>query len=97
MTATMFVFWSGHLGIWIICLSADVKDFNEDIADKIRQWAKIPPYPHCGAILLRGMSHEFGCRVFAGRIRNHLPLPMGRELLDDIVELTQQFPTFHGL
>jgi hypothetical protein len=31
---------------------------------------------------------------FAGRIRNHLPPPTGRELLDLIVELTQSIPNF---
>jgi hypothetical protein len=31
---------------------SDMRDCNEDIADKIRQWAEIPPYPHCGAVLL---------------------------------------------
>jgi hypothetical protein len=47
----------------------DMTDFNEDIADKIRQWVEIPPCSHCGAVLLRGMSHEFCCKPFAGRIR----------------------------
>jgi hypothetical protein len=50
--------------------------------------------PHCGAVLLRGTSHEFCCKPFAGRIRNHLPPPMGRELLDHIVELTKSIPNF---
>jgi hypothetical protein len=72
----------------------DMRDFDEDIADKIRQWAEIPPCPHCGAILLRGMSHEFDCKPFAGRITNHLPPAMGRELLDHIIELTQSIPNF---
>jgi hypothetical protein len=72
----------------------DMRDFGEDIADKIRQWAEIPPYPHCGAVLLRGMSYEFCCKPFAGRIRNHLAPPMGRESLDYIVELTQSIPNF---
>jgi hypothetical protein len=72
----------------------DVRGFNEDIADKIRQWAEIPPCPHCGAVLLRGVPHEFCCKPFAGRIRNHLPPPMGRELLGRIVELTQSIPNF---
>jgi hypothetical protein len=67
---------------------ADMRDFNEDIADKIRQWAEIPPRPHCAVVLFQGMSHEFCCKPFAGRIRNHLPPPMGREMLDHIVELT---------
>jgi hypothetical protein len=40
------------------------------------------------------MSHEFCCKPFAGRIKNHLPLPIGRELLDRIVELTQSIPNF---
>jgi hypothetical protein len=71
-----------------------MRDFNEDIADKIRQWLEIPPCPHCGAVLLRGMSHEFCCLPFAGRIRNHLSPPMGRELLDHIIELTQSIPSF---
>jgi hypothetical protein len=31
---------------------ADMKDFNEDIADKIRQRAEMPPCPRCGAVLL---------------------------------------------
>jgi hypothetical protein len=30
----------------------DIIDFNEQIAPKIRQWAEIPPCPHCGAVLL---------------------------------------------
>jgi hypothetical protein len=72
----------------------DMRDFNEDIADKIRQWAEIPPCPHWGAVFLRGMSHECCCKRFAGRTKNHLPSPMGRELLDHIVELTQSIPTF---
>jgi hypothetical protein len=71
-----------------------MRDFNEDIADKIRQWTEIPPYPHCGAVWLRGMFHEFCCKPFAGRIRNHLPPPMGRKLLDHIVEMTQSIPNF---
>jgi hypothetical protein len=57
----------------------EMRDFNEDIADKIRQWAEIPPCPHCGAVLLRGISHEFCCKPSVGRIRNHLPPPMTRE------------------
>jgi hypothetical protein len=72
----------------------DMRAFNEDIADTIRQWAEVPSYPHCSAALLRGMSHEFCDKPFAGRIRNHFPPPMGRELLDHIVELTQSIPTF---
>jgi hypothetical protein len=72
----------------------DMRDFNEDIADKICQWAEIPPCPHCGAVLLRGMSHEFCCKHFAGRIRNHLAPPMSRELLVHIVELNQSIPNF---
>jgi hypothetical protein len=72
----------------------DMRNFNEDIAHKICQWAEIPPCPHCGAVLLRGMPHEFCCKPFAGRIRNHLPPPMGRELLDHIVELTRSIPNF---
>jgi transposase len=72
----------------------DMRDFNEGIADKIRQWAEISPCPHCGAVLLRGMSHELCCKPFAGRIKNHLPPPMGRELFDHIVELTQSTPNF---
>jgi hypothetical protein len=72
----------------------NMKDFNEDIVDKIRQWAEISPCPHYGAVLLRGISHEFCCKLFAGTIRNHLPPPMGRELLDHIVELTQSIPNF---
>jgi hypothetical protein len=65
----------------------DMRDFDEDIGDKIRQWAEIPPCPHFGAVLLRGMSHEFYCKPFAGRIRNNLPPPTGREL-------TQSIPNF---
>jgi hypothetical protein len=72
----------------------DIRDFNEDIANKIRQRADIPPCPNCGALLLRGMSHEFCYEPFAGRIRNHLPPPMGRELFNHIVELTQSIPNF---
>jgi hypothetical protein len=72
----------------------DIRDFNNNIADKIRQWAEIPPCPHCDAVLFQGMSHEFCCKPFAGRIRNHLPPPMGRELLDHIVELAQSIPNF---
>jgi hypothetical protein len=66
----------------------DMRDFDEDIADKIRQRAEIPPCPHCDIVLLQRMSYEFCCKPFAGRIRNHLPPPMGRKLLDHIVELT---------
>jgi hypothetical protein len=40
------------------------------------------------------MSHEFCCKPFAGRIRNALPPPIGPELLDHIVELTQSIPNF---
>jgi hypothetical protein len=72
----------------------DVRDFNEQITDKICQWGEIPPCPHCGAVLLRGMSHEFCYKPFAGRIRNYLPPPMGRELFDHIVELTKSVPNF---
>jgi hypothetical protein len=72
----------------------DMRDFNEDIADKIRQWGEIPPCPHWSAVLLREMSHEFCCKSFTGRIRNHLPPPIGRELLDHIIELTQLIPNF---
>jgi hypothetical protein len=50
--------------------------------------------PHCGAVLLRGMSYEFCCKPFTGRIRNHLRPPIGRELLNHIVELTQSIPNF---
>jgi hypothetical protein len=39
----------------------DMRDFTEDITDTIRQWAEIPPCSHCGAVLLRGISHEFCC------------------------------------
>jgi hypothetical protein len=67
-----------------------MRDFNEDI----RQWGEIPLCPHCSAVLLRGMSHEFCCKPFAGRVRNHLPPPLGRELLGHIVELTQSIPNF---
>jgi hypothetical protein len=70
----------------------DIRDFNEDIANKILQWAEISPCPHCGAVLLRGMFYEFCCKPFAGRIRNHLPPPMDRELFDHVVELTQSIP-----
>jgi hypothetical protein len=40
------------------------------------------------------MSHEFLCKPFAGRIRNHFPPLVGRELLDHIVELTRSIPNF---
>jgi hypothetical protein len=40
------------------------------------------------------MSQEFCCKPFAGKIRNHLPPPMRRELLGHIVELTQSIPNF---
>jgi hypothetical protein len=72
----------------------DMRDLNEDIPNKIRQWAEIPPCPHCGTVLLQGMSHKFCCKPFAGRIRNHLPPPIGRELLNHIVELAQSIPNF---
>jgi hypothetical protein len=71
-----------------------MRDFNEDIVDKIRQCAEISPCPHCGTVLLRGMSREFGYKPFAGRIRDHLPPPIGREFLDHIVELIQTIPNF---
>jgi hypothetical protein len=74
----------------------DIRDCNEDIVDKIHQWAETPPCPHCGAVMPRGMPHEFCCKPFTDRIKNHLPPPMGRELLDYIVELTQSIPPFHG-
>jgi hypothetical protein len=70
----------------------DMRDFDEDIADKIRQWVEIPPCPHCGVVLIRGISHEFCCKPFADRNSDHLRPPMGRELLDHIVELTQSIP-----
>jgi hypothetical protein len=74
-----------------------MQDFNEQNAPKICQWAEIPPYPHCGAVLRQGISHEFCCKPFAGRIRNHLPHPMGRELLNHIVELTQSIANCPGI
>jgi hypothetical protein len=40
------------------------------------------------------MSHEFCCKPFAGRIRNHLLPPVCQELLIHIVELTQSIPNF---
>jgi hypothetical protein len=40
------------------------------------------------------MYHEFCCKSVAGRIKNHLPHPMGRELLDHIIELTQSISNF---
>jgi hypothetical protein len=72
----------------------DMSDFDEDIADKISQQAEIPPCPHCDIVLLQGMSYEFCYKPFAGRIKNHLPPPIGRELLDHIVELTQSISNF---
>jgi hypothetical protein len=58
---------------------------------------EIPSCPHCGAALLRGMCRGFCCKSFTGRIRNHLPPPMGRELLDHVVELTQSIPNFRRI
>jgi hypothetical protein len=40
-----------------------MRDFNEQIVPKIRQWAEIPPRAHCGAVLLRGMSSEFAVKI----------------------------------
>jgi hypothetical protein len=92
----MFVFWTGHLvpGYLDYLPFPDMRDFDEDIADKIRQWAGIPPCSHCGAVLLRGIFYEFCGKLFAGRIRNHMPPPMGREMLDHNFELTQSIPNF---
>jgi hypothetical protein len=72
----------------------DMRDFDENIADKIGQRAEIPLCPHCDIVLLQGMSYEFCCKTSAGRIKNHLLPPIGRELLDHIVEFTQPISTF---
>jgi hypothetical protein len=72
----------------------DIRDLDENIADKIRQRAEIPPCPQCDIVLLQGMSYELCCKPFAGRIKNHLLPPIGRELLDHIVKLTQSVSNF---
>jgi hypothetical protein len=43
---------------------------------------------------ISSLSVEFCCKPFAGGIRNHLPPPMGRELLDHIVKLIQLISDF---
>jgi hypothetical protein len=57
----------------------DMRDLDENIADKIRQRAEIPPCPHCDIVLLQRMSYELCCKPFAGRMKNHLLPPIGRE------------------
>jgi hypothetical protein len=42
----------------------DMREFDPQVADKIRQWAEAPPCLHCAAILLQGMPHHFCCQLF---------------------------------
>jgi hypothetical protein len=54
----------------------DMREFDRQIADEIRQWAEGPRCADCGVILHQGMPHHFGCQPFGDRIPDHLPPAM---------------------
>jgi hypothetical protein len=71
-----------------------MRKFDEDIAQRIRNWAEVPSCSYCGAVLLRGMTGKFCCHPFEQRIRSNLPPPMDEDLLQRIVELTRTKANF---
>jgi hypothetical protein len=72
-----------------------MREFDSEIADRIRQMSRVFRCPHCRAILLQGMPDGFCCNPFGDRIRSKTLPPMDEGLLSRILELTksnQKFP-----
>jgi hypothetical protein len=44
------------------------REFDPDIAQRIREWAECPLCSRCGAVLIRGMAPRFCCNPFGDRI-----------------------------
>jgi hypothetical protein len=72
----------------------DMREFDQEIANEIPDWVELPPCPHCDPVLLRGWQHIFYCQPFVDRICVNLPLPMDKQLLDRIVQLTHSHRNF---
>jgi hypothetical protein len=75
----------------------DMREFDREIANRIRNWAECSPCPHCRAVLVQGMPDGFRCNPFRDRIRSNLPPPMDEGLLNRNIELidsNQKIPRF---
>jgi hypothetical protein len=53
----------------------DMREFDEQTADEIREETEMAVCFHCAAVLLRGISHLFYCQPFTDIIRDHLLPP----------------------
>jgi hypothetical protein len=65
-----------------------MRQFGWEIADKIHDWAELPPRSNCSVVLLPGMPRKSCCQPFGDRILTSLPPPMDEPLLDRIEQLT---------
>jgi hypothetical protein len=65
-----------------------MRQFDREIADKIRDWAELPPRSNCSVVLLQGMPRKSCCQSFGDRILTNSPTPMDETLLDRIEQLT---------
>jgi hypothetical protein len=72
----------------------DMREFDPDIAQKIREWAEYPLCSRCGAVSIRVIAPHFCCNPFGDRIRDNLPPPMDEQLLNRIVQLSESRPNF---
>jgi hypothetical protein len=62
-----------------------MRQFNPDNAQEIRKRREYPSDSCCGAILLRGMPHEFCYNRFGEWIRTNLRHSMDKRLLNRMV------------
>jgi hypothetical protein len=65
-----------------------MRQFNPDIAQEMRKRAESPSDSCCGAVLLRGMLHEFCYKHFGEWIRSNLRPSMEKGLLNRMVQVT---------
>jgi hypothetical protein len=73
----------------------DMREFDPDIAERIRKWAECSPCPRCQAALLQGMPDGFCCSPFGEGIKSNLPRPMnaaGGNRIIQLAESNQKFP-----
>jgi hypothetical protein len=73
----------------------DVRDFNEDIADKIRQWAEIPPCPTAVLYCFEECLMSFVVNLLLAESETICPLQWTENCSIASSNWPNQFPTFH--
>jgi hypothetical protein len=85
---------AGHLGHLPF---PDIRESDQQIADKFSDRVELPRCLHCGAALIRGISYKLSCQPFGDRIRTKLPPSMDEQLLSRIGQLTHSNPNFPSI